>query len=357
MLQVERRAALLGIAQDTLFMLAVGGAVIFVLWRAGRGESTVGDVVMAVYLCQRIQRQVVAPIQAMSSVAGDLRAAGRMAWLRDYAAGETRSPNAGPVPDALVGGIIFDNVSFRYPGSRRWVVRDFSLHIPAGSVAALVGENGSGKTTLVKLLARMYEPTKGRVLVDGTDLRTIDPVAWRLRLSAAFQDFARLELTAQHTVGVGNLPGLDDRVAVGRALADAGASEVVDALPRGFDTQLGVTWDEGADLSTGQWQKLALARAFMRTKPLVLFLDEPTASLDAETEHDLFARYSAAGQASSACGAVTVLVSHRFSTVRTADLIAVVDHGRLAEAGDHQQLMALQGVYADLYKLQARSYR
>ncbi|MET9021808.1 ABC transporter ATP-binding protein [Actinopolymorpha sp. NPDC004070] len=356
LLRVERRAALLGIAQDVLFAAALCGAVIFVLWRAGRGEATVGDVVMAVYLSQRIQRQVVAPIQAMSGVAGDLRAAGRMVWLREYAAEATRGPKDGPVPDALVGGVTFENVSFRYPGTDRWVVRDFSLHIPAGTVVAVVGENGSGKTTLVKLLSRMYEPTRGRILVDGTDLRTIDPAAWRLRLSAACQDFARLELTAQHTVGVGRLPVLDDRAAVGRALENAGASDVVATLPGGIDSQLGTTWDEGVDLSTGQWQKFALARAFMRTKPLVLVLDEPTASLDAQTEHDLFARYTAAGQARTACGAVTILVSHRFSTVRSADLIAVVDRGRLAEVGTHDQLMAWAGVYADLYTLQARSY-
>jgi ATP-binding cassette, subfamily B, bacterial len=224
-------------------------------------------------------------------------------------------------------------------------------------VVALVGENGAGKTTLVKLLCRLYEPTEGRILLDGTPLAEIDVDAWRSRVSAAFQDFTRFELVARRTVGVGDLRHLDDETAVGAALAGAGGADLLAGLPEGGDTQLGARWDGGTDLSSGQWQKLALGRALMRTTPLVLFFDEPTASLDAPTEHALFQRYATESRRRARDGTVTVLVSHRFSTVRTADLILVVADGGVREWGSHDELMDRAGVYAELYSLQARSYR
>ncbi|HEX8906378.1 MAG TPA: ATP-binding cassette domain-containing protein, partial [Longimicrobiaceae bacterium] len=252
--------------------------------------------------------------------------------------------------------IVFENVSFRYPGTERWVLRDVSFRIPAGSVIALVGENGAGKTTLVKLLCRMYEPTEGRILVDGVDLAEIDVDAWRKRLSAAFQDFVRFELPARQAVGVGDLPRMDDDAAVDAALDRAGAADVLATLPRGGDTQLGARWEGGVDLSTGQWQKLALGRALMRRDPLVVFFDEPTASLDALAEHALFERYAREARSGSARGSVTVLVSHRFSTVRSADLILVIDGGTVSELGAHEELLQRDGLYAELYGLQARAY-
>jgi ATP-binding cassette subfamily B protein len=224
-------------------------------------------------------------------------------------------------------------------------------------VVALVGENGAGKTTLVKLLCRMYEPTEGRILVDGVDLAEIEVGAWRRRLSAAFQDFARLELAAGEAVGVGDLARLDDAGAVRSALDRAGAIDLLPALPQGAETQLGVRWDGGVELSTGQWQKLALGRALMREEPLVVFFDEPTASLDALAEHALFERYARAARAGGARGAVTVLVSHRFSTVRSADLILVMEDGGVTGLGHHDQLVVGEGLYAQLYSLQARAYR
>jgi ATP-binding cassette subfamily B protein len=236
------------------------------------------------------------------------------------------------------------------------VLRDVSFRIPAGSVIALVGENGAGKTTLVKLLCRMYEPTGGRILVDGVELAEIEVDAWRRQLSAAFQDFVRFEFPAQHTVGVGDLPRLDDRSAVHAALERAGAAGVLAALPGGTDTRLGARWEGGVDLSTGQWQKLALSRALMRDEPLAVFFDEPTASLDALAEHALFERYAQAARAGGARGAVTVLVSHRFSTVRVADLILVLDGGVVRELGSHDELIVRDGLYAELYQLQARAY-
>ncbi|GAB3401064.1 ABC transporter ATP-binding protein [Flindersiella endophytica] len=356
-LRAERRTAWTNIARQAVFAIGYVAAVVLVLWRAVQGQATAGDVVATIFICQQVATMVVWPVFSLARLGPLLRAAGRMLWLRDYADTEAakRTGSLEP-PAALREGITFESVSFAYPGTDRLVLQDVSLTIPAGSVVALVGENGAGKTTLVKLLTRMYEPAGGRILVDGVDLAEISVVEWRSRLSAAFQDFAKLELVAQHAVGVGDLPRLDDASAVTGALQRAGASEVVPALPAGLSSQLGSSWPDGVDLSTGQWQKLALGRALLRSDPLVVFFDEPTASLDAPTEHALFERYASVARAGSTAGAITVLVSHRFSTVRTADLIVVVGDGGVTELGSHEELMSRGGLYAELYTLQARSY-
>ena len=355
-LAVGQRVALLNAAGDLLFLAGFAGTVVLMLVRASRGLATVGEVVMVAYLAQQVRSSVVDPIQRVSGLGEVLRAAGRMLWLRDYARAARGRPGSVPVPERLVDGIVFDRVSFRYPGTARWALRDVSFRIPAGGVVALVGENGAGKTTLVKLLCRMYEPTSGRILVDGVDLADFEIGEWRRRLSAAFQDFARFELPARQAVGAGDLARLDDRAAVEAALARAGAAGVLAALPAGADTQLGARWDGGVDLSTGQWQKLALGRALMREDPLVAFFDEPTASLDALAEHALFERYAQAARRGTSRGAVTVLVSHRFTTVSSAGLILVVDGGGVAEFGSHDELLRRNGLYSELYHLQQRSY-
>jgi ATP-binding cassette subfamily B protein len=250
-------------------------------------------------------------------------------------------------------GIRFENVSFAYPGTERLVLEDVDLQFAPGAVVAIVGENGAGKTTLVKLLCRMYRPTRGRILVDGVDIARLSPESWRARLAGAFQDFFRFELIALQSVGLGDVPRMEDRHAVETAVGRAGAEDVLARLPAGLETQLGPTWAGGVELSFGQWQKLALARGFMREEPHVLILDEPTAALDAETEHALFERYAAAARDDR----ITVLVSHRFSTVRMADTIVVLDGARVVEAGTHAELMALRGQYAQLYEIQAGAYR
>ncbi len=236
---------------------------------------------------------------------------------------------------------------------------DVSVMLPAGAVVAIVGENGAGKTTLVKLLAKMYEPSSGSILVDDTPLARVPAGEWRARLAGAFQDFFRFEFRARHTVGLGDVPRLDDEPAVFAAVERAGAGDVVARLTSGLDTQLGPTWPSGVELSFGQWQKLALARGFMRDQPLLLVLDEPTAALDAETEHALFERYAATarGTGERDNGRITILVSHRFSTVRMADLIVVLDGARLVEVGTHDELMAKSGQYSELYSIQAAAYR
>jgi ATP-binding cassette subfamily B protein len=282
----------------------------------------------------------------------------RLAWLEDYAASVAASGGL-PVPAVLHRSIRLDHVSFAYPGTSRVVLDDVSVTLPAGAVVAIVGENGAGKSTLVKLLAKMYEPSSGSILVDDTPLAHVAAGEWRARLAGAFQDFFRFEFRARHTVGLGDVPRLDDEPAVLAAVDRAGAGDVVARLTSGLDTQLGPTWPSGIELSFGQWQKLALARGFMRHQPLLLVLDEPTAALDAETEHALFERYATAarGTGESGSGRITILVSHRFSTVRMADLIVVLDGARLVEVGTHDELMAKGGQYSELYGIQAAAYR
>jgi ATP-binding cassette subfamily B protein len=285
----------------------------------------------------------------------------RLAWLEHYAASFGATTDL-PVPARLSQGVRFEHVSFAYPGTERLVLDDVNLELPAGAVVALVGENGAGKTTLVKLLAKLYEPSAGRILIDGTELARMPADDWRARLAGAFQDFFRFEFRARQTVGVGDVPRLDDEPAVVTAVERAGAGDVVGGLRAGLETQLGPTWPQGVEVSFGQWQKLALARGFMRDRPLLLVLDEPTAALDAETEHALFERYAAvAGRRRGADGQddgrITLLVSHRFSTVRMADLIVVLDGARVAEVGSHDELMARGGSYAELYGIQAAAYR
>jgi ATP-binding cassette, subfamily B, bacterial len=333
-----------------IFGCAYVGAVVFVSVGLRAGP---GDVLLVLAAGARLSSYIAATVGEIGFLRGIwLDGSQRMAWLEDYAARALEGTDL-RVPDSLGDGIRFERVSFAYPGSERLVLEDVDLHLTPGSVVALVGENGAGKSTLVKLLCRMYRPTRGRILVDGVDLARVPPEAWRARLAGAFQDFFRFELRARHSVGVGDVPRLDDPRAVQTAVARAGAGDVVQGLPAGLDSQLGASWPEGADLSFGQWQKLALARGFMRDEPFVLVLDEPTAALDAETEHALFEKYASAPRKDQ----ITLLVSHRFSTVRMADTIIVLDGARVAETGTHEALMARGGPYAELYAIQAAAYR
>jgi len=337
-----------------IFGAAYVGAIVFVASGLGRPA---GDVLLALAAGSRLSYYVGAAVGEIGFLRGVwMDAAIRLAWLEDYARSLVANADQ-PAPAVLTQGIRFEHVSFAYPGTDRRVLDDVNLELPVGSVVAIVGENGAGKSTLVKLLAKMYEPTSGRILVDHTDLSRIDPIDWRSRLAGAFQDFFRFEFRARHTVGVGDVPRLDDEPAVVTAVNRAGADDVVVRLTAGLETQLGSTWPGGVEVSFGQWQKLALARGFMRDEPLVLVLDEPTAALDAETEHALFERYAAALRGDSQNGRLTILVSHRFSTVRMADLIVVLDGAHVVETGSHEDLMAKGGQYSQLYGIQAAAYR
>ena len=346
----------------TLAWAVFGGAYVgAVVWVSVGLRSPAGAVLLVLAAGSRLSAYIGATVGEV----GFLRSfwvygARRLAWLEDYAASFAAAADL-PVPARLATGIRFDHVSFAYPGTDRLVLDDVSLDLPAGTVVAVVGENGAGKTTLAKLLSKMYEPTGGRILIDGAELARMPPDKWRERLAGAFQDFFRFEFRARHTVGVGDVPRIDDGPAVATAVGRAGADDVVVRLTAGLETQLGPTWPNGVEVSFGQWQKLALARGFMRDGPLLLVLDEPTAALDAETEHALFERYAAAakdkGPDSPAAGRITLLVSHRFSTVRMADLIVVLNGARVAEVGTHEDLMAKGGQYAELYGIQAAAYR
>ncbi|HMI52304.1 MAG TPA: ABC transporter ATP-binding protein [Candidatus Saccharimonadales bacterium] len=339
-----------------IFGLAYVGAVVFVSYAVRAPASAVLLVLAA---GARLSAYIGATVGEIGFLRGFwMDGSRRLAWLEDYAASVAAAGDL-PVPNNLRHGIRFDHVSFAYPGTSRVVLDDVSLVLPAGAVVAIVGENGAGKTTLVKLLAKMYEPSSGSILVDDTPLARMPASEWRTRLAGAFQDFFRFEFRARHTIGLGDIPRLDDEPAVRTAVDRAGAADVVVRLTSGLETQLGPTWPGGVELSFGQWQKLALARGFMRDRLLLLVLDEPTAALDAETEHALFERYAAAvrGNRESDGGRVTILVSHRFSTVRMADLIAVLDGARLVEVGTHEELMAKGGRYAELYGIQAAAYR
>ncbi len=337
-----------------IFGLAYGGAVIFV---SSYLRAPASSVLLVLAAGARLSGYIGATVGEIGFLRGFwMDGSRRLAWLEDYAASVAAKGDL-PVPQTLQQGIVLEHVSFAYPGTSRVVLDDVSLSLPAGAVVAIVGENGAGKTTLVKLLAKMYEPSSGSILIDDTPLARVPAPAWRERLAGAFQDFFRFEFRAGHAVGLGDVPRLDDEPAVTTAVDRAGAADVLARLPSGLDTQLGPTWPNGAELSFGQWQKLALARGFMRDQPLLLILDEPTAALDAETEHALFERYAAAARNTDTSGRITILVSHRFSTVRMADLIVVLDGSRLVEVGTHDELMAKRGQYAELYGLQAAAYR
>jgi ATP-binding cassette subfamily B protein len=353
------KATLLTALGWLVFAAGFVGAIVLVVRLAVEGRATVGDVVLLMVLAGQVNGQVASLAGTVTWALNNLKVAGRYVWLAEYARAATRRPlEPAPVPDRLEGGITLDHVTFVYPGTDKVVLADVNLRLPAGTTVAVVGENGAGKTTLIKLLCRLYEPSEGRVLVDGIDARRFDVEEWRSRLSAGFQDFARFMLLTRASVGVGELSQVDDATAVMGALERAHAADVVATLPRGLDQQLGRYFKDGTWLSDGQWQKLALGRAMMRPTPLLLVLDEPTAALDAPSEHTLFERYAGAAQrAAAANGGITVLVSHRFSTVRMADVIVVLDRGRVAAFGTHAELMRQGGLYAELYELQARAYR
>jgi ATP-binding cassette subfamily B protein len=255
----------------------------------------------------------------------------------------------GPDPRA---GIVFEHVSFSYPDAAEPTLVDIDLQLPPGSSLALVGENGSGKTTLIKLLTRLYQPTAGRILFEGLDIRDWDENSLRERIGVIFQDFAHYQLRVGENVGAGDDAHFEDEARWREAAEKGRAAAFIAELPQGYATQLGKWFRDGRELSGGQWQKIALSRAFMRTGADVLVLDEPTAAMDARAEAEVFEHFRQLAR-----GRITILISHRFSTVRMADQIAVLDHGRIIEHGTHEQLTAAGGHYAQLFALQARGYQ
>ena len=356
--RIHRSNTIVRALGQLVFAVGYVASVLLVVQGVITHHGKPGDVVLAITLAALVNAQVSIGLGLVFNLQGMAKIIGRYHWLKDLVAGSRPVAPDRATPSRIAQGISFKDLNFRYPGTDRVVLGGVNLDIPAGSTVAIVGENGAGKTTLVKLLCRFYEPDDGEMLLDGVDIRRFDIVDWRDRIATGFQDFARFELIAQQTVGVGDLPQLDSRPAVEGALERAHASDVVGRLEQGLSTQLGKSYAEGTELSGGQWQKLALGRAMMREHPLLLVLDEPTSALDAQAEHELFERYAEnAKRVGTAAGAITLFVSHRFSTVRMADLIVVVAEGKVLESGSHAELMRHKGLYAELYELQAKAYR
>jgi ATP-binding cassette, subfamily B, bacterial len=354
----QARAALLRAAGQVVFGVGFTGALYLVVDAGIAGRASVGDVVVMLSLSMELSSQLAWTVELLSRLQTALTGVSRLLWLRREVAKADAGAGTAPAPDTLREGITLRDVSFTYPAAAEPSVDGMSVHLPAGKVIALVGENGAGKTTLIKLLAGLHRPSGGRILVDGRSLDEIDVRLWRERITAAFQDYACIETIARETVGLGDRARKDDEQAVLAALGRAHAGGVLDGLPDGLGSQLGRSYADGLELSGGQWQKLALSRAMMAEHPLLLLLDEPTAALDPHAEHLLFESYAErARSAGRERGAITLLVSHRFSTVRMADLIVVVADGRVAEAGTHEELMDTGGIYAPLFELQARAYR
>jgi ATP-binding cassette subfamily B protein len=355
--RAQVRGAALQAAGWTLYVAGLGAGIALVVHRVLAGQAAIGALVMVLTLAAQLRLQLFLLQSSTERIGEAGQVAEHYAWLRDYAAPAANSAIDGQAPPLrLIGGVTLDDVAFTYPGTTTPVLHSITAHFPPGSVVGLVGVNGAGKTTLVKLLTGLYQPTSGRLTVDGTPLSAIAPKAWASASSGVFQDFAKFELPVYQTIGVGDLPHIEDRATVEAAVARAGAEATVARLDDGLDTQLGRIFG-GAELSHGQWQRLALARGQMRTAPLLLVLDEPTAALDPQAEHELFEAFARQSRAAAAAtGAVTVLVSHRFSTVSMADHVLVLADGTILESGTHAQLMAAGGRYAELYAAQAAAY-
>ena len=313
------------------------------------GAITLGQMTMYFTLFRSGQSAVTAILAAVGGMYEDnLYLSTLFEYLETEVAAPSGSARRGPVPG---DGVRFEHVGFSYPGASEPALVDIDLHLPPGSSLALVGENGSGKTTLIKLLTRLYAPDSGRILLDGLPLAEWGEEALRARIGVIFQDFTRYQMLVGENIGAGDERYFEEEPRWREAAGLGRASDFIERLPQGYRTQLGKWFKSGQELSGGQWQKIALARAFMRTQADVLVLDEPTASMDARAEAEIFEHFRTLAR-----GRITILISHRFSTVRMADQIAVLDRGRIIERGSHAELMALGGHYAQLFALQARGY-
>jgi ATP-binding cassette subfamily B protein len=348
---IAERRTIAGLGWGLLSTMAYYGSYAWIVLRTIAGFITLGDMTMFLAIFRQSQSSIRSLLDSLNRLdESNLFLDNLMTYLKLQPL--LVSPANGitaPVP--ILHGIEFRNVSFCYPGSDVYVLRDINLSIQPSERIALVGLNGAGKTTLIKLLTRLYDPTDGQVLLDGVDLREYDLTSLHQRFGVIFQDFVRYQFTVRENIGFGQVDALDDLARIRDAADRGGASPIIEKMPQGYDTMLGRRWEKGQELSGGQWQKIGLARAFMR-KAEVLVLDEPTSALDAEAEYEVFRRFGELVE-----GRIAVLISHRFSTVRMADRIVVLSAGKILELGSHAELIQLDGAYARLFNLQAEGYR
>ncbi|AXA84102.1 ABC transporter ATP-binding protein [Lysobacter oculi] len=323
----------------------------YIAWRTVRGDFSIGDLTFLAGSFRRLRQLLESLLSGFSQVASQALYLDDLYSFFEIQPEIVSKPDALPVPRPIRTGFVFEDVGFRYEGSERWALRHLSFELHAGEVLALVGENGAGKTTLVKLLARLYDPDEGRILLDGRDLRDYDLEDLRANIGVIFQDFVRYHLTAAENIGVGDIADMGNLPRIESAARKGMADEVIEGLPKGYEQVIGRRFKEGMDLSGGQWQKVAIARAYMRDAQ-VMILDEPTAALDARAEYEVFKRFKELSEDRTA-----VLISHRFSSVRMADRILVLADGKVEASGTHDQLMAQGGRYAELFELQAAGYR
>ena len=351
----NRRLAIRRAAWGTLFATLASCAYYLayalIVWRTVQGGFSIGDLTFLSGSFLRLRGLLEGLLLGFSQIAGQALYLEDLFSFFAVRPSIASPPDPRPFPQPLRSGIVFENVGFRYPDSSLWAVRYLSLTLRVGEVVALVGENGAGKTTIVKLLARLYDPTEGRILLDGYDLREYDLTDLRRHFGVIFQDFVRFHFTAGENIGAGQIEAADDRSRIHQAAERSLADRIIQRLPQGYDQPLGKRFHEGADLSGGEWQKIAIARAYMRDAD-VLILDEPTAALDARSEYEVFQRFR-----DLSLGKTAILISHRFSTVRMADRILVLEDGHVVEFGSHEELVTSGGRYAELFELQASGYR
>ncbi|UYN98162.1 MAG: ABC transporter ATP-binding protein [Devosia sp.] len=351
----NRRVATLRAFWGTIFAaiasLAYYAAYAFIVWRTIAGEFTLGDLAFLSGSFLRLNGLFQKILLGFTQIAGQSMYLDDLFSFFEIEPTILAPEQPKPFPVPIAHQIAFEKVGFRYPESDHWVVRNLSFTLPAGETLALVGENGAGKTTIAKLLTRLYDPTEGRITIDGIDLRDMAPADIHAHVGVIFQDFIRYSFTARDNIGVGRIEARADQSRIDQAAEQSLADGVIAKLPKGYDQQLGRLFKQGRDLSGGEWQKVAIARAYMRDAELII-LDEPTAALDAKAEAEVFARFKGLAQGKSA-----VIISHRFSTVRMADRILVLDNGAILEQGSHAELVAMGGRYAELFELQAAGYR
>jgi ATP-binding cassette subfamily B protein len=333
-----------------LSTLAGSAIMLYIALEAVGGRLTLGDLALYTAAATSVQASVSGLFTAFSGMYENNLYLDTLYRFLDTKPEITAPASPRPMPSTVEGHIEFDSVTFSYPGAEEPALDDVSFEIRPGETVAVVGRNGAGKSTLFKLLCRLYDPTDGRILLDGVDIREYDPVELRTRISAMFQDYVTYQGTAAENIGLGDLTRLEDRPHIEDSARRAGADERIERLPQGYDSPLGRWFDQGVSLSGGEWQKIALARAFQREAP-ILVLDEPTSALDARAEHDLFSRLRELSE-----GRTTLYISHRFSTVRQAERILLLEHGKVAEYGTHEELMTAKAGYAELFTLQAQAY-